>query len=96
MSQTTSSSGANKRPYRKYDTAFRKSVVEQMQNGRPVAEIAEAYGVSKALLYRWRSQYGQVSPEEQAETAALRKCILELEQDNAILKKALSIFSQSG
>ena len=62
MSQTTSSSGAHKRPYRKYYTAFRKTVVEQMQHGRPVGEIAEAYGVRVALLYRRRSRYGQSSP----------------------------------
>ena len=67
-------------------------------------EVAAELGVSKSALYRWRREYGQHPNQafpgkgnlkaDDKEMAALRKRVRELEMENAILKKAMVIFTQ--
>jgi len=85
-----------KRSYRKYDTAFKMEAVNQMKNGRSVRELSISLGVGEALLYRWKSEGGNRSNSQSGEVKQLKKELARLKEDNDILKKALSIFSQSG
>ena len=85
-----------KRSYRKYDEAFKNEVLDQVRSGRRVKEIAEGLGLTPSLIYQWKSKSeGSTSAgKEGDEIKELRKRVKELEKDNEILKKALTIFSQ--
>ena len=84
-----------KRKYRKYDESFKSEAILQMKNGRSIKELSASLGVGEALLYRWRAQSEGRRQENTEETKALKKELKRLREDNAILKKALSIFSQA-
>lgn len=85
-----------KRRYRKYDAAFKSEAMNQMKNGRGVRELASSLGVGEALLYRWKSEGNKQSGGQSIEVKKLKRELARLKEDNEILKKALSIFSQSG
>lgn len=92
----------------KYPTdEFRREAVRLLESsGKSVPELARELGVSAKSLYRWRKQYGtattistaQASPEVTALEAELKQLRREnslLREQRDVLKKALSIFSQS-
>jgi transposase len=85
-----------KRSYRKYDESFKMEAVNQMKQGRSVGELASRLGVGAALLYRWKAQSDGKGKINDDEIKALKKALKQTKEDNEILKKALSIFSQSG
>ena len=84
----------NKKSNQKYSETFRADVLEQVRNGRSVKDLSESLGVSRALIYQWKSNYEKGADPESHELKALRKQVRELETDKEILKKALSIFTQ--
>lgn len=88
--------GKRKRKYRKYDPVFKSEAVSQIKNGRSVKELSHSLGVSEALLYRWRSESDKTKSPQSAELKRLKKELAQVKEDNEILKKALTIFSQSG
>ena len=64
--------------------------------GKPVAEICRALGVTDQTYYRWRKEYGGMGTEQakrlkllKRENAQLRKVLADLTLDNAILKEAV-------
>lgn len=70
-------------------------MLDLIEAGKPVAEIAVQLGVSDQTIYNWRNQdqidRGQragVSTTESAELAAARKRIRELETELTITKRA--------
>jgi transposase len=80
---------------RRYPVEFRRKVLDLIEAGKPVAEIADQLGVSDQTIYNWRNQdqidQGQragVSTVESAELAAARKRIRELETELAVTKRA--------
>jgi transposase len=92
----------NQKPRRRYTAEFKAQVVELLQAGRPVPELAEELGISANLLYNWRlsaqgPQVGSEGPravgERDAadELRALRRELTRLRQENDILKKAAVI-----
>jgi transposase len=83
---------SKKRLYRKYDAAFKANAVAQIRQGRSVAELSSALGVSEGLLYKWKGQANSPSASEE-ELKRLRKALKKAQEENAILKKALSIFA---
>ena len=86
-----------KRKYRKYDASFKSDAVAQLKTGRSAKELSQLLGVSESLLYKWKSENtGGKNREQSEEIKRLRKALKEKEEENEILKKALSIFSQSG
>ena len=87
---------SKKRSYRKYDAGFKMEAINQIKNGRSVKELSASLGVGEALLYRWKAEMGRQSVGQSEEVKRLKKEVAKLSQDNEILKKALSIFSQSG
>ena len=80
---------------RRYPVAFRRKVLDLIEAGRPVAEIAEQLGVSDQTIYNWRNQdqidrglRAGVTTSESAELVAARKRIRELETELAVTKRA--------
>ena len=45
--------------HRKYDEQFKQEALKQVENGRSVSSVAQALGISEALLYQWRKRYSQ-------------------------------------
>lgn len=54
-----------------------------LAQGKPVAEVCRALGVTDVTYYRWRKEYGGLKVEQ-------AKRLKELEQDNARLRRAIS------
>lgn len=87
---------------RKYDATFKKEVLQMVESGRPVADIAKSLGVGENLIYRWRSRHKNNSakadqnatPAFDPDKVLLQERVRELELERDILKKALGIFSR--
>ncbi len=80
---------------RKYPLEFRRNVLDLIEAGRPVAEIAALLGISFQPIYNWRNQdridRGLVAGVAMAESAGLtaaRKRIRDLETELAVTKRA--------
>ena len=81
-----------------YPPEFRRRVVELVEGGRKVAEVAADLGVSEQSIYTWRRQaridagveVGLTSAEK-AELAAARRRIRELETEVAIHRRATEL-----
>jgi len=84
------------RVYRRYDKSFKNEAVNLMNQGRSVQELSDSLGVSTGLLYRWKSMDTGEVKKTNKEVKELKLKNRQLLEENDILKKALSIFSQSG
>lgn len=74
-----------------------------LEDGQPARKIAQSLGIGESLIYSWKRQAKEAlagekkkeAPDELlAENERLRRKVRELEEAQAILKKALSILSQ--
>lgn len=81
-----------------YPPEFRRRVVELVEGGRKVAEVAADLGISEQSIYTWRRQAridAGVEPgltsAEKAELAAARRRIRELETEVAIHCRATEL-----
>ena len=86
---------------RSYPAEFRRKVLDLVEAGRPVAEIAEQLGVTGQTIYNWRNQdlvdrglRPGVSTAESVELAAARKRIRELETELAVTKRAFELLKE--
>lgn len=80
---------------RRYPAEFRRKVLDLLEAGRSVAEVAEQLGVSGQTIYNWRNPdlvdrglRSGVSTAESAELAAARRRIRELECELAVTRRA--------
>jgi len=90
---------------RKYDREFKEGAVRLIVEGsRTVRGVARDLGIHEGVLHRWKKEYledregafpgkGHMKPHEE-EIFRLKRKIADLEEDRAILKKALAIFSK--
>jgi len=87
---------------RKYDATFKADVLKMIDNGQSVPYVAQALGISEALIYKWKQRNkgeekhhssGQAS-EVLIENQRLLQRISQLEVEREILKKALGIISR--
>lgn len=87
---------------RKYDADFKAEVLKMISNGQSVAYVAQALGISEALIYKWKQRTkgeekqllpGHIS-EVLIDNQRLQQRVRQLEIERDILKKALSIVSQ--
>lgn len=85
-----------RKKYRKYDADFKTEAVSQIKGGRSVKELSKLLGVSESLLYKWKSENGGRTRDQSDEVKRLKRELKRMSEENSILKKALSIFSQSG
>ena len=83
-----------KKRHRKYDAQFKEEALKQIENGQSVSSVAQALGISDALLYQWRKRSTSSLTGNIEEVELLRKQVKQLEIERDILKKALTIFSR--
>lgn len=89
----------------RYTPEFKKETIRLVTElGQEVRKVAQDIGVHENTIYKWIRKFEE-NPEEpfvgsghqrneEAELRKARKQILELEQEVAILKKAIAIFSR--
>lgn len=58
-------------------------VLQEVDGGKSVAEVAREKGVTEATIYRWRQKYGGLS---QSDLSRMR----DLEQENSRLKRIVA------
>ncbi|MGQ7307777.1 transposase [Bacillus cereus] len=88
-----------------YDADYKKQTVQLCkEDGQTIAQTARNLGISYKTLHRWCNEdkqnkgtgfvgSGNIKPENQ-DLIVLKRRNRELEEELAILKKALSIFSK--
>jgi transposase len=88
----------------KYDKEFKLHAVQLVsESGKPASQVARELGVSQKTLYGWMSKCkenpstpfvgsGNLQPEAKA-LRDLERELRDLREENAILKKAVRIFS---
>ena len=86
---------------RSYPAEFRRKVLDLIEAGRSVAEVAQQLGVTGQTIYNWRNQdmvdrglRPGVSTAESVELAAARKRIRELETELAVTKRAFELLKE--
>jgi len=87
---------------RSYPPEFRRKVLDLVAAGRPVAEVAEALGVSGQTIYNWRQQDAidrgaepGLTSTERAELTAAKRRIRELEAELAATKRARELLREA-
>lgn len=84
--------------HKQYDEDFKKSVVNLIQNGKTQVQVSKEYGISLSAISRWVKLYSTVTTEDgdiltAKQVKDLQKRLLQLEEENLILKKAIAIFT---
>jgi transposase len=73
---------------RKYSKSFKLEAVRLLEKGDTSAtRLANELGVRRNQLYKWQRQ------DKMTDLAALQRRVAELEEENAILKKAEAYFT---
>lgn len=79
---------------RRYPVEFRRKVLDLIEAGKPVTEIAVQLGITAQTVYNWRNQdqidrgiRGGMSTNESAELTAARKRIRELETELEVTRR---------
>ena len=80
---------------RRYPVEFRRKVLDLIEAGKPVAEIAVQLGMTAQTVYNWRNQdqidrgiRAGMSTSESAGLTAARKRIRELETELEVTRRA--------
>jgi transposase-like protein len=86
---------------RGYPVEFRRRVLELLEAGRKVADVANDLGISDQTIYNWRRQdridrgvEAGITTAEHAELVAARKRIRELEAELAVHRRATELLKE--
>jgi transposase len=86
---------------RGYPPEFRRKVLDLVEAGRPIAEIAQALGISAQSIYTWRRQdridkglLPGLSSHEHDELVAARRRIAQLETELAVTRRATELLKE--
>lgn len=83
---------------KRYTDEFKSMIVELHQNGKSPSEIMSEYGLSKTAFYKWINERKEITVGHEQVSALdvklLKAKIKELEVENDILKKAMTIFAK--
>ena len=86
---------------RGYPPEFRRRVLDLVEAGRRIAEVADDLGISDQTIYTWRRQdridrglEAGLSSAEKAELVAARKRIRELEAELAVHRRATELLKE--
>jgi transposase-like protein len=86
---------------RGYSPEFRRRVVDLVEGGRKVCDVASELEVSEQTIYTWRRQArvdagleAGLSTSEQGELAAAKRRIRELETELAIHRRATELLKE--
>lgn len=87
-----------------YEEEFKKKMVRlHLEEGRTLKGISAEYGVSKASISNWISQFrtecqtnekAKVDYDYMKENLKLKKQLTELQKENEFLKKAAAFFAR--
>lgn len=87
---------------RGYPAEFRRRVLDLVEAGRRVAEVAQDLGITEQTIYNWRRQdridrgvEAGLSTAERGELAAARRRIRELEAELAVHRRATELLKES-
>lgn len=92
---------------RKFTSSFKLNAIKLGEEKGNIAQAARELGIKATLLHRWKREqqqfthnsfpgHGKVKQtDEQREIAELKKALRESKLETEILKKAISIFSES-
>lgn len=71
-------------------------ILQQAEEGTPIAEVCRKAGVSEATFYNWRKKYGGLLPSEmkklrqlEEENNRLKKLVADLSLDKAMLQDVI-------
>ena len=86
------------RQYQRYDEDFKQSIVSLYNNGKTKSELSREYNISFSAIASWIATYAEVKLDDDSILTAkqikeLQKRNAALEEENIILKKAISIFT---
>ena len=83
---------------RGYPPEFRRKVLDLVEAGRPIAEVAKALGISGQSIYTWRRQdridrglVPGLTSSEKSELAAAKRRIAELETELQAMRRAMEL-----
>jgi transposase len=86
---------------RGYPAEFRRRVLDLVESGRPIADVARDLQISEQTIYAWRRQEridqgleDGLTSAEHAELIAARKRIRELETEVAIHRRATELLKE--
>jgi transposase len=85
-----------------FDEDFKKSTVQMMiEKNKSVAQTARELDISPNTLHTWKKKYAEPFMEaalpamtENQQIKAMQKRLRDLEEENAILKKAMHFFAK--
>jgi transposase len=92
---------------RKYTSTYKRNAVQLSKERNNVAQSARELGIGAQMIHRWKKEledyehnsfpgHGKVKQtDEQREINSLKKALKNKELELEILKKAISIFSES-
>ena len=87
---------------RGYPAEFRRRVLELVEAGRPVADVARDLGISEQSIYTWRCQdrvdrglVPGLTSAEKAELVAARRRIAQLETELVATRRAAELLRES-
>ena len=85
---------------KKYNTEFKSMIVELYKTGRVVKDLSREYGVSEVTIYKWIKQLSPVTSIDDTEISLteikrMKQEMLRLQEENEILKKAMTTFPSS-
>ena len=83
---------------RGYPPEFRRKVLDLIEAGRPIAEVAQALGISDQSIYSWRRQdridrglEPGLTGAEKSELAVAKRRITELETELHAMRRAVEL-----
>ena len=84
-----------------YTKDFIQAIIDLYNSGKSVTDLSVEYGIKKVTIYSWINQnkksHCKIMLNEEiskSDIIALKKRIMELEEENEILKKATAIFAK--
>jgi len=87
------------RGQKEYTQEFRNTIVELYNSGKSLADLSSEYGVSKSTITGWLKKAKPITVDKNTTVTtedyqAMLKKMARLEEENEILKKAMSIFAK--
>lgn len=81
---------------KQYNQETRELILQLNEQGQSVPSLAREYGISEATIYNWKKAYtpDEETGKSQADIHQMEKKMHRLEQENDILKKAITIFTK--
>ena len=85
---------------KRYTEEFKRQIIDLYLAGKPVAQLAEEYGLVERTIYKWKKLYAPSIKIEENQSVSLKdykelqKKVQQLEMENEILKKATAIFAR--